>query len=366
VKPGLPIIVAGPLCTASGIGETARLCHAAIAAAGLPVYGFDLTTALMQELDFPGYRFEEAGGLRGSGTVILHVNSPMVPIAMLRLGRDFLHGKHVVGYWAWELPAAPSEWRLGVPFVHDIWVPSRFTAAALSTLSAGHGIRVVPPPVAVDIKLTDQIERDAGRPFTVLSIFNVASSLARKNPCAAIAAFRTAFGDDPDARLIIKLANTSTYPNGLELIQAAIAEAKNITLISASLEKTALNTLYSDADVLISLHRSEGFGLTLAEAMLRGLPVIATNWSGNVDFLTDDTGMPVPYRLVPAQDPQGTYQHPDLCWADADIEAAAAALRRLRADAGLRIRMGEAAAAFGAKAWSGAAYAATARRHLGL
>ena len=150
------------------------------------------------------------------------------------------------------------------------------------------------------------------------------------------------------------------------MIQVAIADARNITLISASLEKSALNALYSEADVLISLHRSEGFGLTLAEAMLRGLPVIATNWSGNVDFLTGDTGIPVPYRLVPAQDPQGTYQHPDLRWADADIDAAAAALRRLRADPALRRTLGEAAAAFGVKAWSGAAYAATARRRLGL
>jgi glycosyltransferase involved in cell wall biosynthesis len=365
-KPALPIIVAGPLRTASGIGETARLCHSALAAAGLPVYGLDLTTALMQELDFPGYRFENAGGLRGSGTIILHVNSPMVPIAMLRLGRDFLHGKHVIGYWAWELPAAPSEWRLGVPFVHDIWVPSRFTADALSTLAAGRSVHVVPPPVAIDVTPTNLMERDATRPFTVLTIFNMASSFARKNPCATISAFRSAFGDDPHARLIIKLANMSTYPQGLELIEAAIAEVKNITLVGASLEKSALNALYSDADVLISLHRSEGFGLTLAEAMLRGLPVIATNWSGNVDFLTDDTGIPVPYRVVSAQDPQGTYQHPELCWADADIEAAAAALRRLRADPALRRKLGEAAAAFGAKAWGGVAYAATARRHLGL
>ncbi|MGB7118697.1 MAG: glycosyl transferase, partial [Bradyrhizobium sp.] len=96
----MPIIVAGPLRTASGIGETARLCHSALAAAGLPVYGVDLTTALMQELDFPDYPFEGAEALRGSGTIILHVNSPLVPIAMLKLGRDFLHGKHVVGYWA--------------------------------------------------------------------------------------------------------------------------------------------------------------------------------------------------------------------------------------------------------------------------
>jgi glycosyltransferase involved in cell wall biosynthesis len=366
VKPALPIIVAGPLRTASGIGETARLCHSALAAAGLPVYGVDLTAAMMQELDFPGYPFESAEALRGSGTVILHVNSPLMPLAMLKLGREFLHGKHVVGYWAWELPAAPSEWRLGVPFVHDIWVPSRFTAEALATLAAGRGVHVVPPPVAIDVKPANPAERDTARPFTVLTIFNMASSFARKNPCAAISAFQSAFGDDPRARLVIKLANISAYPRGLELIQAAISGARNVTLISAALEKNVLNALYFDADVLISLHRSEGFGLTLAEAMLHGLPVIATNWSGNVDFLTDDTGIPVPYRLVPAQDPQGTYQHPQLRWADADIEAAAAALRRLRADPSLRRKLGEAAAVFGVKAWDGAAYAATARRHLGL
>lgn len=365
-KPALPIIVAGPLRTASGIGETARLCHSTLAAAGLPVYGVDLTTALMQELDLPGYPFEEGGALRGAGTVILHVNAPLVPLAMLRLGRAFLQDKHVVGYWAWELPAVPGEWRLGIPFVHNIWAPSRFTADALSVLTAEKSVHVVPPAVAIDVKPLDRAERDAAQPFTVFTIFNMASSFARKNPCAAILAFRGAFGDDAGARLIVKLANVTTYPHGLELIQAAIADARNITLISATLEKSALDALYSEVDVLISLHRSEGFGLTMAEAMLRGLPVVATNWSGNVDFLTDDTGIPVPCRLVPAQDPQGTYQHPDLLWADADIEAAASALRRLRADPALRRKLGAAAAAFGAEAWGQAAYTATARRHLGL
>jgi glycosyltransferase involved in cell wall biosynthesis len=114
------------------------------------------------------------------------------------------------------------------------------------------------------------------------------------------------------------------------------------------------------------LHRSEGFGLTLAEAMSRGLPVVATNWSGNVDFLTPETGIPIPYRLIPAEDPQGTYHHPQMSWAAADIDAAASALRRLRGDPALCSRLGCAAARFAARAWSAEAFTAAVRHHLAL
>lgn len=98
--------------------------------------------------------------------------------------------------------------------------------------------------------------------------------------------------------------------------------------------------------------------------MLRGMPVIATSWSGNVDFLDEETGIPVSYRLIPARDEQGTYHHPDMIWAEPDIDEAATALRRLRADPLLRTRLGTQAAQFAARAWSPQKYADAVRKIL--
>ena len=128
-----------------------------------------------------------------------------------------------------------------------------------------------------------------------------------------------------------------------------------------------IDALYADSDVVISLHRSEGFGLILAEAMMRGLPVIATDWSGNVDFVTAETGIPIPYRLIPASDPQSaTYDQPGTVWADADVEAAADALRRLRRAPDLARHLGRAAAALAAREWSSQRYGTRARQILNL
>jgi len=360
-----PVIVVGTFRTASGLGESARLCHDALASAGLPVRGIDVTATMMHPEDFAGFEFEDGQACAGPGTLIIHVNAPLTPLAMLRLGR-VVRDKRIIGYWAWELPRLPDEWHRGRLFVHEIWAPSRFTAEAILPFAQGRPVRVVPHPVAVRHRQGVR-RRDSPQPFfTVLTIFNTTSTFARKNPCAAIKAFRLAFGNDPATRLIVKTANLSFFPQGLGLIKEAASSAKNIIVIDKTMNTAEIAELYDEADVVMSLHRSEGFGLTLAEAMLRGLPVIATNWSGNVDFLSPATGIPVPYRLIPAEDPQGTYHYPDAVWADADIDAAAAALCRLRQDPALRNRLGAQAAQFATRTWSAEAYASSVRQHLGF
>ena len=175
-------------------------------------------------------------------------------------------------------------------------------------------------------------------------------------PPEAVAAFRKAFGEDLSARLIVKTSNGEAFPTGISVIRDAIGSAHNIVLINRTMSADEIEALYRESDVVISLHRSEGFGLTLAEAMLRGLPVVATNWSGNVDFVNAENGMPIPYRLIVAEDPQGTYHHPSMMWADANVESAAEVLRRLRCDPKLARTLGEAGAAYAAVAaidWPG-------------
>lgn len=358
-----PIFLAGPLRAASGLGEAARLNLEALKVCGTPAFGIDVTASLMQPLDYPDASFVKGKTVEGGGTLILSVNAPLVPLAMWCLGRRAVRNKYVIGYWAWELPDVPREWHCGVPFIHEIWVPTKFVADAVKPIAAGRPVRIVPYPLAIP-KRPWRCGDWQERPFTALVIFDMASSFARKNPIAAIMAFRQAFGDDASVRLIVKVANSQVFPVGMELLKKAVGSARNVVLIARTMSAVEIDALYRQSNVLLSLHRSEGFGLTLAEAMLRGLPLVATNWSGNVDFLNSGNGFPIPYRLVPAEDPQGTYHHPSMMWADADVNAAATALRHLHREPGLAQHLGEAGAAYAARAWSAKAYAATVRRHL--
>ena len=193
----LPLIVVGSLNTASGLGQSARLCHDALQTLGLPTYGIDIGPGLMQPDDGVRFIHADGRGLTGPGTLIFHVNGPLMALAMLALPRELLRGKRIVAYWAWELPSLPADWRAGFACVHEIWVPSRFTAEAVAAQAGSIPVHVVPHPVAMHYAVPGRKPRDAQTPFTALAIFNMASSFARKNPIAAITAFRMAFGNDP-------------------------------------------------------------------------------------------------------------------------------------------------------------------------
>ena len=329
----VPFVVVGVFRTASGLGESARLHHDAIRRR-YPVYGVDVTHGLMQPTDLRPFDYVDLPADLREGTVILHVNAPLVPMALALIGRARLRHKRIIGYWAWELPAVPEDWRHGFRCVDEIWVPSAFTANALRAFVTCP-VHVVHYPMT----LPEPAPSRASECFTVLTIFNMASSFARKNPLAAIDAFRRAFGDDPTTRLIVKYTNGGSYPLGVHLLEEASAGTSNITLDGETRSSADIAELYGTSDVVISLHRSEGFGLTIAEAMCHGVPVIATNWSGNVDFFNAESGMPIGFHLVPARDPQGTYDFPEMTWAEPNIDEAAAALRRLRSDPSLRRRL---------------------------
>ena len=177
----------------------------------------------------------------------------------------------------------------------------------------------------------------------VLNVFHLGSAFSRKNPLAAIAAFRKAFDDAPNRVLAIKLIDNGAQWARREL-DAAIAGATNIRLVEGMLPEADMAGLMAAADIVISLHRSEGFGLVPAQAMALGKPVIATAWSGNLDFMHNDNSALVSYSLVPVHDPEGAFQSDNQSWADANVDEAVEWLRRLAADADLRARIGEAAA----------------------
>jgi glycosyltransferase involved in cell wall biosynthesis len=272
------------------------------------------------------------------------VNPPLLPLVLARLPREMTRNRRIIGYWYWELPVAPPEWRPGAKFVHDVWAPSRFTANALARL-AEHPIAVVTPPVATDPLTPAPLGRaDFGLPAEAViafSSFNLASSFVRKNPLGTIAAFRMAFGTRSDRLLVLKVGNPHHAPQDFSQVVAA-AEGANIRLITDTLPPAASLALTAAADIVVSLHRSEGFGLVAAEAMLLGKPVIATAWSATMEFMDENCAALIRSRLVPAVDPRGVYAVGGAHWAEPDHAHAAGWLRRLADDPALRHSLGEA------------------------
>lgn len=316
----------------------------------------------------------DLSALIGSGNpppgaaLVLHVNPPLLPLLLTRLPRALVLGRRLVGFWVWELPVAPPEWSLAARLVHDVWTPSRFSAAALTPLCSAPP-RVVPHPVAsVPLAPAPLGRGDFGLPdeaVVVLVSFNLASSMARKNPLAAIAAFRRAFGDRPDRILLLKVGNPTHYPEDFATLSAAASGAANIRLETRTLPAADSLALTACADMVLSLHRSEGVGLVLGEAMLLGKPVIATGWSGNLEFMDETSAALVRFRLVPVADPRAVYGGSSAVWAEADVEHAAAWLRRLADDTAARQALSVAGRAM-ARARLGMAPLAAAVRALGV
>ncbi len=358
-----PVAVAGVFRSASGLGESARLNLAALHEAGIECATADLSASLLgsQELEPSPFPAVSAG----PGTLVLHVSGPFVPYALRMLGRPMTEGKRIVGVWHWELPRLPADWRAGCARVHEVWAPSRFIAEAVRQDFQGT-VRVIPHAVTIPGGIDPAPWRAAaGNGFLAVTQFNMASGFERKNPLAAVAAFRRAFGDDKGVCLIIKMLNADVWPEGERRLRAAIGGASNIQIVTQLMTRSEVFSMLAAADAVLSLHRAEGFGLLAAEAMLLGKPVIATDWSATTDFLNAQNSCPVPYRLVPAHDPQGNYHYPDQYWAEPDSDEAARWLRLLRDDPDLRQRLGNRAIA-DARQFSVQAYHARIRQALSL
>jgi glycosyltransferase involved in cell wall biosynthesis len=354
LRPG-PVIVGGQLTTASGLGESARLCLDALRKLGWAAGHLDVSRLFMREdlvAPLPGPAATAGQG----GTLILHVNGPYLPYVATRLGSKFLEGRRIIGLWNWELPVMGPDWRRGLPLVHEIWVPTRFNADSLPA-GVKVPVKVVLHPMEAQgaVRARDRFAL-AEDTFVVLTAFDMGSTYGRKNPRASIAAFRKAFGDDPNCLMVLKVGHAADAGWAIADLKQAIQGMSNVRLMQETLSRADMTALVASADTILSLHRAEGFGLLMAEAMLHGVPAVATGWSGNMDFMTaDDSGL-VKYRLVPVDDPQGTYTVPGAAWAEADVDDAAAWLRRLHKDTTFRRTIGERGRAAATEKLSLAAY----------
>lgn len=326
-----PIKVVGYFQGSHGIAASARLAARAFETLGVPVERVDVTDA---KLDWSGRLAEPVS----ASAWIFHLNPPELLAALACLGPKQLIGPRY-GYWAYELPRAPAPWLKDAALVDEVWAPSRYTAEALAGAAAP--VRVVPHPLFLE-DYAHVLPAPRRKPFQGVGIFDFNSSLARKNPVGALQAWFRAFGDDPDCELTLKTQNGALFPEILADLRDIAAA--NVRIVDEAWPYADVQSLIAGADVLISLHRAEGFGLTPAEAMALGTPVLATAWSGVLDFMDGDCALMVPATPIPVADPQGIYRGGQT-WAEPDIAAAAAALVRLRQDLALGRRLSEAARA---------------------
>jgi glycosyltransferase involved in cell wall biosynthesis len=340
LAPG-PLLLSGFFGEVIGVGSAARLTAAGLRRAGLHPVLDDLAP----QLKLPLYARRAFPMAQPGGVWISHCNAPELQRMAFLYPRPAMEGRYRIGYWAYELERLPKAWRRTASVLHEIWVPSRFVAdAATASLEPGPIISVMPHPTA-DLSV---VRPDRARfglapdAFVILSLFDLRSTRARKNPDAAINAYLRAF-PEPDGRslLVCKVVAAEASPQEFEKLKARSRGRRDIVLLTDRLDDAGVWTLIASCDVLLSLHRAEGYGLTLAEAMKLGRCVVATAWSGNMDFMTAENSIPVSYKLVPIDDPQRQYIAPHLVWAEPDVTAAAMALCALAADPTLRSRLGE-------------------------
>jgi glycosyltransferase involved in cell wall biosynthesis len=258
---------------------------------------------------------------------ILAVNAPELGVVWEQRGSHWLQGRYNIGYWCWELPELPRDWYQGFAYFQEVWVASRFVLDGVSRTSPIPVVRIpycIPNPVLSLPGLgPSSFGLPAGR-FTFLFCFDFMSEMERKNPLGLIEAFQQAFGSSRDVLLVIKTSHAHTVPSAYEKLKASTTE--NVCILDGNLERSALTSLFSLADCFVSLHRSEGFGLALAEAMGLGKPVIATAYSGNLDYMTPTNSFLVRYRLTEITADHGSYRRGGI-WAQPDLDHAAELMR---------------------------------------
>lgn len=243
-----------------------------------------------------------------------------------------------IGLWVWETPLFPNHWHFAIDLVDEIWTPSRYSQRAIARAVSPVPVHVQPHAVSVEVTTfrKSTMRTKLGVPETAfmgLAIMDIKSCPARKNPWAHVSAWLNAFGGDNDHVLILKLRVSRTTRVVSEELQKMISGAQNIRILMTEMTKEEVQSLQDEADVYLSLHRAEGYGLNIHECLALGTPVIATNFSANSEYGPTFEGYHgLPYRLVPYRDWTAHYPDKNFLWAEPDLEVAAHKLRLLAND----------------------------------
>ena len=306
----------------SGVGQSARANIASLSAVDIPVSVIDVRLGNVSRMQ--GQLDETLKGEPKYRINLFHINADQFEIALGNLGLDVLERCFNIGFWAWELPEFPSDWAKAGRYLDEIWTPSEFCRKAIAA-QVDIPVRVVPHAVWLEnSEDAELLGFDVDfKPYTFCTMFDCLSVPERKNVRATIEAFEAAFGEDPaGTQLLIKVVNLDTKNDFAAFLNAKASSNKGIKLLPMYLDRGQVYELLQQSDCFVSLHRSEGFGLGIAEAMLLGKPVIVTNWSGNADFCNEDNSFPVEYELIKLEADHGPYKKGQT-WAEPSIKHAA-------------------------------------------
>lgn len=341
--PGVNVV--GQLRSESGIGEAARAVVAALDAVGVPVLPAlpPGKSPSRQGVDFPVVPLEQAQFPVTLSLLTAYETGPFVAAAPANITRGQL-----IGLWWWEVELLPDFMAEAFAHVDAVWAGTRHVQDALTRAAAGTPVERIRYTVRTP-QPTGRTRADLGLPTDgalFLTLFGFYSSIARKNPGGTIEAFVRAFpvAEPGGPQLVIKTIDEDAHPEELAALQALIAPHAHVHLLPGYLDRRGVDDLLAAADVVVSLHRAEGFGYAPAEAMALGRVALATGYSGNLDYMTPENSVLVPADLVPIGDDGGPYP-PESRWADPDLDAAAQAMRALAADPERRVALGERARA---------------------
>ena len=316
--------VAGYLRSELGVGEVARGVITALDARDVPLMPIHGKLVPRSRQGHPFAFFDTSSA--PFPVNLICVNADHLPAFLTDAGPEFFENRYNIGFWWWEVTTVPESSLGAFELVDEIWVGTEYVADALRAVSPVPVIKVrvpVTPPPTVSYS-----RGELGLPdgFLFFFMFDFNSGFERKSPLGLIQAFRTAFDPGAGASLVIKCINHASDPDNHERLRLAAQTHPDIHIIDRYVTAERKDAMLAACDCYVSLHRSEGFGLPLAEAMYLGKPVIATRYSGNLDFMSDTNSYLVDYELRPVG--EGNYPYPpEAEWADADLDDAARLIR---------------------------------------
>jgi len=337
------ILLAGHPFGPIGISEHIRCVFRSFRSVGAMPRVLDIYELIQPDADCPS-GLQESLTRKFSEINIFHINGDDVEQALTHLSCEQFPDVYTIIYPAWELSGYPKEWAVQLERFHEIWAPSNFIKESLEKSVA---VPVIHMPLACEVLLSSfRGRRYFGIPETTyafLFFFDFRSYISRKNPYAVVECFRELLRQRPYAHLslVMKLHGVEHAPNEAKHFLESLSDISDrIILLDKIMDDNDIKNLIRCCDCFVSLHRSEGFGRGLSEAMYLGKPVIATAYSGNMDFMTPENSLLVTYQLVNV--PNGAYPFGEgQVWAEPDLEDAVNHMLRLIDDPSLGRRMGQ-------------------------
>ena len=323
-SPRLPhgVNVAGYFKAEAGVGQAARLLVETLRAAGVPYALVPYTATVSRQ----NVSFDHGNGAQPLyDTTIVCVNADQF---VTKTDPALFSGRHVVAMWWWEVERFPERLGQVARLVDEVWVGSHHTARAVAP-AVDVPVSVFPPPI-IRPPAAAVSRAGLGLPddYLFMFAFDFLSVFERKNPLAVVDAFTRAFGPNEGASLVLRTLNGERRQHELARLRAAAVGRPDIRVVDGFLDAEIQYALVASCDAYVSLHRAEGFAFTVAEAMALGKPVIATAYSGNLEFMNEENSYLVPYRLVPIGRGAPPYP-PDARWAEPDVDEAARLMRRV-------------------------------------